>query len=488
MDNYSQLPRTLCLIAILGSAFVTERSATSADLDPKIYSVIPAEVQIGGSDYGGDATDDATISAFNEFSWRSFIALNWPAQDWPTQPQRGVADQGKSFSELDRPRVWETWKAGFETIPQQTVIGAIHHPLSWNLVDDPTPVGDTTKHFPKVLGSFTKYGDISQADFGTFASPLVCQNHTYTHYEVRVNRVEYSTITGEGFYLQEIVNSHLGDPSQSEFQFPVGSVTVKAAWRELDPMKDDLKSYYTRDAQVLDYSSGGRDLRKVGLVGLHIVHKTRLRKQWIWTSFEHVSNIPGLGAMKPYSYNDGTAAGLSFPGPDPVGPTNPYVTPTPNAGLPIAQVVREASLHPQTIKDNAKFHALFPGDSVWKNYHLVLTQWPTDPEADENPTTGDLEGKPFPREPQGTPADLNVANTTLETWRQGYSCIRCHESAEQQGFDYVFFPIIHAQKTPASPPLPDTSHVAEFMQKLNKTFDDAAKTSRGFSTKRNSMK
>src|SRR5207237_1051738 len=34
-------------------------------------------------------------------------------------------------------------------------------------------------------------------------------------------------------------------------------------------------------------------LRKtLGLVGFHVVHKTKNRPQWIWTSFEHKDNVP----------------------------------------------------------------------------------------------------------------------------------------------------------------------------------------------------
>ena len=32
--------------------------------------------------------------------------------------------------------------------------------------------------------------------------------------------------------------------------------------------------------------------RTLGLIGFHAVHKTVARPQWIWTSFEHVKNVP----------------------------------------------------------------------------------------------------------------------------------------------------------------------------------------------------
>src|SRR5437773_2344293 len=34
-------------------------------------------------------------------------------------------------------------------------------------------------------------------------------------------------------------------------------------------------------------------LRKtLGLIGFHVMHKTKSRLPWIWTSFEHVDNVP----------------------------------------------------------------------------------------------------------------------------------------------------------------------------------------------------
>ena len=56
--------------------------------------------------------------------------------------------------------------------------------------------------------------------------------------------------------------------------------------------------------------------------------------------------------------------------------------------------------------------------SVWANYQLISTMWPTDP-----------------TQPIGAPAPTFLANTTLETYIQGTvpnvssSCIHCHSNA-----------------------------------------------------------
>jgi hypothetical protein len=63
--------------------------------------------------------------------------------------------------------------------------------------------------------------------------------------------------------------------------------------------------------------------------------------------------------------------------------------------------------------------------SVWQNYELISTMWPTN--------TGQCQATPG--DPLGTPAPNFLANTTLETYIQGMgpnvssNCIECHNNA-----------------------------------------------------------
>jgi hypothetical protein len=63
--------------------------------------------------------------------------------------------------------------------------------------------------------------------------------------------------------------------------------------------------------------------------------------------------------------------------------------------------------------------------SVWRNYELISTMWPTN--------TGKCQAAPG--DPLGTPAPNFLANTTLETYIQGMvpnvssNCIECHNNA-----------------------------------------------------------
>ena len=71
-----------------------------------------------------------------------------------------------------------------------------------------------------------------------------------------------------------------------------------------------------------------------------------------------------------------------------------------------------------------------PG-SVWQNYELVSTQWPTNAQSKTDPT--------------GVPAPSFLANTTLETYIQGEikqtssSCMACHNNATSTNGDFSDF-------------------------------------------------
>jgi hypothetical protein len=68
-------------------------------------------------------------------------------------------------------------------------------------------------------------------------------------------------------------------------------------------------------------------------------------------------------------------------------------------------------------------------DSVWLNYELVNTQWPTNPAAGCDVETS------APVDRIGRPAPQFLGNTTLETYIQGQvpnvssSCMECHANA-----------------------------------------------------------
>ncbi len=442
-------------LAALGLSFM-QGYASADDVEPK---VLPDRIE------DVPATRPDPFPAFNNFSWRAFIALSWPARTDPAH--RGEPDRSKTLGDPG-PRVWETFKSRYEVF-QRGPDGRALTPVKWSSYGGRNPCGPEVDNRTKTLSSFDTFSDFNEASFvpGKFANPLVAQNHTYTRYEIRFNEAEFNSIVDHKWYLR----SHLPTVKKPG-QFNVGSIGVKAAWRILtdaDTPAIRKRYYVVRNAQVLDVAkslAAGTAVcsrRDIALVGLHIVIKTEYRPQWIWSSFEHVDNVPPVGtgdarepdakdAGAPYSYNDGSedrsklASASGLPSAQPIGPGNPpKLDPTPT------QVVRRQPINPEIMALNRAYWALPKiRNTVWANYMLVVTQWPTvtQPSGPQN------DGGYFPGshvEPN-TPIDIyqqpgsktaapqNLANTTMETDYQAApaSCMACHQAVSNAlGRDFV---------------------------------------------------
>lgn len=352
------------------------------------------------------------IDFFDTFSWRTFIALNWPADP----DRRGVPDETKTIADRTAPRVWETWKSVEETfLPDGRTPESWDSPGSNRLCTNAQDVAAD----PKKLLADLNQGD----DNGGGIGALVAQNRTYVRYEIRMNQKEFETILLNKLFLRSnLPASDSSEPQQELFED--GAVDVKAAWREIRT-GENADRYYIREALAVDPITGRCDLRQFALIGFHIAARTLTRPQWIWSTFEHVDNIePGPGAPV------GTVPSLNDPGKPQMLGTNPGVI---NAANPLkvdpdpVQVVFESSenrVPSETEATNTKWQGSPElKDSVFKFYRLIKTQWPSDP-------SGNALGRPFPKR--------RVANLTMETFIQSSSCMACHGKASNKT-DFVWF-------------------------------------------------
>jgi hypothetical protein len=415
-----------CIIAMcIGSHLASAQSITPTLSPDRIDDVpiIPGETA-------------PPFPRFDDFSWRAFIALNWPAQDGVAN--RGQPDRSKTLGDLG-PRVWETFKARYEVFAPEA-----RKPAEWSSYDGSNPCGGTVSNQTKTLSAYTHFADYNQASsrLNVLANPLVDQSRMYTRYEVRFNRELFDTIVDDN--NKWYVKNNLPSDSRPG-TFKDGSIELKAAWRVLKAGDTIARErFYITKAMVFDAaaSQAGSIVcheQDVALVGLHIVIKTKLRPQWIWSSFEHIDNVPpksdepdAKNVPVPYSFNSGQPpAGLFPPAnqrPKTISDSNP-----PNPNPDPMQVVRLVGINPKTMETNRNYWAL-PGvkGTVWANYMLVMTQWPT---SSAPPSTSN-DGGPFPT--SGT----NLANTTMETYQQGggASCMECHQSVSNaHGRDFVAF-------------------------------------------------
>ncbi len=449
---------TVLLVLMLAGTFVLEptqdnRAAPNRPPDTSLSSTLPDDVPLNEP---GDPEKDRR--AFNDFAWREFIALNWPA----VEGVRGKPDQNIPFGGKATSVVWESWKSVDELFPPEPTT---HPPTPWDsfdaviAADHRNQAGELTLHqFPeiptkdagrkRVLSHITRLALAEQADANdTQIGPLVAQNGTYVRYEIRVNKAPYEFLRILKCYLSANLPNGANPPTPARrarrVPFPCGSVVIKAAWMELTD-QDDRKKFYHTQAILIDLKKDSPPIPRkaiVGLVGLHIAHKTPTRPSWVWATFEHIDNTepascPSTGRAS-FSRNDpSTANDGGFdnkPNPIPAG-TPPLANPTP------VDVLRISPIHPITQTINIYYHKNpLIQQTIWRYYQLVATQWVPAPDSG-NPAV-------FPL--SRFPTDY-VANTTIETYRQNQSCIQCHISAND--FQFIFFPTNLASPRPKMPP------------------------------------
>ena len=361
---------------------------------------------------------------FDDFSWRAFVAMVWPAQ----AGQRGVPDANQPVGTVGVPLVFETLKADWEVFQPG---GAT--PSDWDYFTGQNPCGLASVGFNDLLlADFSKFGNLGLAGFGNLVGALGAQNGTYVRYQTGFNQTEYTQILGQRLYLQANLKN---------VTFQDGSVDVKAAWLVMDGIAHPER-YYTRTAWVFDLSSGKCSPQTVGLVGLHIVSKTPSRPQWIWSSFEQIDNIPQAGAQAPYAFNDGTATPMPTP-PDPIGFPPPTPTPT-----PVFNVTRLKPISTSTQGTNTKYQQALAGQGtgVWQFYQLVMTQWPIAPDQPANPGSPNFT---FPGTAGATTAFSNVVMETFDQASIGTGCMACH-NVTKGASDFLW-----ALKVNAFKPQPD---------------------------------
>ena len=453
------MPRTLVLVALL--ALIACQPVDLRETDPPMpinldscYCAnatrsqttpcpdIPHEVvgTLGTGNFGpgyGGGLSPGIQPYFDVFSWQSFIALNWPADSTGEPLDTMIGDAPRA------PRVWE-------------------------LYDDPSVVfGDTTTSDcharaatdrKKLLTRMSKNssvdpdGSFQEAD----GHPLIDRNLNFAVYEIKLNPDEsqfvtthnLTTVSGQSAYADsteiELPSGYYDNDSLRTGGI-VGAIEMKATWRILDTAQgDDPDRYYHRDALVYVDSAHTEDGRPlcieaiVGLVGLHISHKTQAFTFWVWSTFEHIDNTPEVpSAQQPYDTTH-----YSFYNPECVYYCEPNAPPaltgidtvdkryhwasTPPYAAKYAtydsftqkyfgsQITRVMPVYGPTKQVDNAFRKKMKG-TVWENYRLIGSQWRLL-----------ADGPPFPL----LDAPNVLANTTLESYIQPTaSCVQCHSFA-----------------------------------------------------------
>jgi hypothetical protein len=380
-------------------------------LNPKLSPQIPNQLKPHSRLLLTDV-EDRTF--FDYFAWQTFIGLIWPADS----TLRGVADAKVTplkFKEYnttakDNPKrvpvVWETFQTFDKALPNDSLMLKTP-PKAWNYNPYSRPFN---------LDLTSKGHSITELD-EAFSYPLIDKNHQYVRYNLQMNKVMYEFIRQNKWYLKRNlpksptqatlpplpVNSDGKIIAQQQPQTntiitqPVNgnSIEIKSSWRIMITEKDttgkswrkidDLSRYFVSEANVTNVENGDTIKNQlVGLVGLHIVVKTPQFTQGIWASFEHIDNvsdapkgiIPSFNAKREFQDKGYSYIPKKFKTEKdrkPVAVSRIYKIP--NTPVGISPTLPDGL---STVALNKAYKKLLKG-TVWKNYRLVITQWPTDP-------------------------------------------------------------------------------------------------------------
>ena len=431
----------LLLFTLFGLAANSSLSATV----PPPSGILPVAVNV--------PSNLTTVQArpyFDDFSWRSFIALNWPA----VPNQRGVPKNpndpnvflkaGKTYQ-----TVWSTYREAYELyrIDNAPPAGFASSAVT-DTVCGPAAVG------AKVLLMAAKSGTLLEDVDQAFSFPLVDQNNNYVYYEIRFNQDQYDFVRSNGLYLAKNLmaaemKAPIAMPISSTQPYRQGAVMLKAAWKQMTSA-DDASRYYTVQGKIYDTSQRQPQCRDVtlGLIGFHIGHKVDGLAQWVWSSFEQVDNVPNDDGSLPagrMTLNNGTDKPVTVGG---------YANrPDSKRELPPgdrlkAQVVRlnpipTTPVGQSTVDINKSYRTALAG-TVWTNYQLVITQWPAVPVPQSQFKPKEDQGV-YPQDAGGPFPVNNAVNTAQETFFQsqsdaagagGNSCMQCHYGAGIADFSW----------------------------------------------------
>ncbi len=375
---------------------------------------------------------------FDMFSWQSFVALNWPAN---------AQGQTQSHPIGTRPQATRVWQYYDEL---QTVFH----------------MNDANEPCSTIYDNNDKVTVLVQELIQASGHALIDSNLNFVVYDTRINPVaatyiktnELDTRAGQEKFLAT------GDP----IDFPMGyfednssnnggqppSISIKTAWMIMDKnIRDASSRYYIVNGLIsitAERSATGEAQcieTKLGLIGMHIVQRTRSGhgNEWIWSTFEHIDNAPTAsntrGINSIYDHD-------LFPG----GCQAPVTSETKRYNLfnaackdcetnnikttdwkwaerpPYAQsyavqdqygtqAVRCWDIFESTAAVNNLWHEKLTG-TVWENYQLISTQW-----------RGANKGVLF----ENGEVPRFLTNTSMETfvqYRKDGSCMSCHVDAK----------------------------------------------------------
>jgi hypothetical protein len=437
---------------------------------PKLTPQLPGDVNIDLKKYLENLGNFPQVQReFDLNAWQMFLSVNWPTAN-DRRPALQISDAG-----APRWTLWQDSSSIFQVngappsaaacSPSPAALNALapgrdlSQPVSKGLPAFNVQANGVAnlanealnKRTTRFLGVLSAVGELNAANLGSdikqaFSGPLIDQYGNFVFYEILIdpNEVKYLcdnklyNINGQVdfFQAQKTVAMPTGQPNQDGS----GSYELKLAWRVMqkqcspDPTKpnppcDDLNRYFVQDAYIMDQGPDGKPVQrkvKVGLVGMHIGHKSETSPQWIWATFEQVDNLSVDQVAHPQlqaSFNNANCP-ICVTDLQPQGQKVGKDTVYPR--IPV-QVSRTIPIPADKVAlNNQAATALAAQNSVWQYYQLIDTQWPTDPTAKPANPLGGLPNA-VANKPGGNPTPVFLTNITMETYFQGGNQPACNQ-------------------------------------------------------------
>jgi hypothetical protein len=376
---------------------------------------------------------------FDLWSWQAFISLNWPTDA-----------SGKRTDDATQPPAWTLWTGSTRVFlphgapPAVCKTGTELAAASAANLEVTLARGYAPTRLPEQLDSrrvrllavtsavndlsaLVSTEDIKQA----FSGPIIDQNGNFVFYEILIDKHELDYICQNKLYSkagqEDFAKTHnaVDLPSGVDTEDASGAFELKLAWKILTA-SDDASRYLTEKALIPSPSTGGAPALPptpipIGLVGMHIAHKSASSKQWIWGTFEQVDNLDVDSVAHPKlkpSFFDPSCA-ICVPNQEPPQKGNTWLM------TPKTQIVRSIPIpaDKQSLNREAQT-ALAKAGSPLQYYQLIDTQWPTDPSAPPTPWNAGLPGA-VNNKSGGNPTPVYLTNSTMETYFQGPSSTAC---------------------------------------------------------------
>ena len=430
-------PRSLLGLVLLVASSVTladdivARSFCDAPPHDELCAVVPKDNTDFDAAFIYLNLEKNAQNPFDIFSWQTFVALNWPANE------AGAPVGGQIGVHPDLPRVWHSYRQPGDV-------------FGFTGADQPCRSGAAAEIATDMI-------------LQSSGKALIDRNLNYIVFDTRMNdRTEQYILAND---LHSVEGQRRFREAGNVVDFPrghyrdnpartggeLGAIALKTSWKIIDAgASEEAGSYYTVDGLIAvpaARSEAGEALcirTRLGLIGMHIMHRTASGNgdDWIWSTFEHVNAAPiADNALDPNNilgelFADGCLADsvksrryVLF-NPDCKGcvtNTTPaaewkWFEEAPHARGHATrdefgtQVVRCWKIFESTAHVNRVWRTKLR-DTVWSNYRLISTQWRGSPGS-----------KLFPN----GEVPRFLTNVTLETYDQyshGGTCMGCHAKA-----------------------------------------------------------